>query len=238
MPRPTARPFLLVNMAMSADGKIASADRRLTTFGSPRDEEHLYELRSGVDAILCGARTIEQSRSTLGNGPEVHTRRRLRTGRMKFPVRVIVTGSGSIDPDAELWQRAYGPIVIATTSRAQPARLRRLRAQAAMVYQANGPELDWPAFLLWLRHTFATRRVLSEGGGELNDALFRAGVIDELHLTWCPLLLGGRTAPTIADGHGVDSLSKASAWRLKKIGRWGDERSLIYHRDRTRAGSG
>lgn len=231
----SALPFVFVNMALSADGKVASADRSLTTFGSERDARHLYELRTEADAILCGARTIEESRSTLGNGGEAFTRRRLRAGRAKFPVRVVVTGSGSISPSAEFWSREYGPIVVAMTPRAPAGRRRWLEGRAAAVYVATGKEIDWRDFLGWLRRGFGVERVLSEGGGELNDALVRAGVVKELHLTWCPLLIGGRAAPTLADGRGCGRLLEAAQFHLWRHRRVGDEQFLVYRAQR-RAG--
>ena len=64
----TPLPFVLVNMAMTADGKIATANRAVHSFSSGRDLEHLYELRATADAVLCGARTVEISRYHFGNG--------------------------------------------------------------------------------------------------------------------------------------------------------------------------
>jgi riboflavin-specific deaminase-like protein len=226
MKLPSGWPFVFVNMAVSADGKVASTDRRLTTFGSPHDERHLYELRAGADAILCGARTIEQSHSTLGNGGDVFTRRRLRAGKAKFPVRVVVSGSGSIDRGAEIWEREYGPIVVVTTSGVSAARLRWFEQHAAAVYVASGNEIDWRLFLGWLQKQYGVERVLSEGGGELNDALFRAAVVQEVHVTWCPLLIGGRRAPTMADGRGCDQLAAAAPFRLWRRRQVGGEQFL------------
>ncbi len=70
-------PFVFVNMAMTADGKIATANRAVHSFGSARDLRHHYELRATADAILCGARTVEISEATLGNGGEKFRRQRL-----------------------------------------------------------------------------------------------------------------------------------------------------------------
>ena len=71
-------PFVFANLAMTADGKIATANRAAHSFGSAHDLAHLYELRATADAILCGARTVEISNATLGNGGEKHRRRRLK----------------------------------------------------------------------------------------------------------------------------------------------------------------
>ena len=65
-PEPSARPFVLINMAMTADGRIATANRAVSSFGSERDHEHLLELRATADAVMCGARTVESSVVTLG----------------------------------------------------------------------------------------------------------------------------------------------------------------------------
>jgi riboflavin biosynthesis pyrimidine reductase len=70
--------------------------------------------------------------------------------------------------------------------------------------------------------------LLCEGGGELNDALFRAGLVDELHLTICPKIIGGRLAPTIADGLGALKLDQAARLQLKSARRLGDELFLVY----------
>ena len=72
------------------------------------------------------------------------------------------------------------------------------------------------------------KRLLCEGGGELNDALFRAGLVDELHLTICPLIFGGRDAPTIAGGIGVSKLEQSARLKLKSWKRRGHELFLVY----------
>ena len=77
-------PFVFVNMAMTADGKIATANRAVHSFGSARDLAHLYELRATADAVMCGARTVEISGTILGTGGGKFRKRRLeaRTGRI------------------------------------------------------------------------------------------------------------------------------------------------------------
>ncbi|SVB87581.1 uncharacterized protein METZ01_LOCUS240435, partial [marine metagenome] len=59
------RPFVLINMAMSADGKIAPAHRRFVAFGSRRDHANLLALRATTDGVMCGARTVDSAAVTL-----------------------------------------------------------------------------------------------------------------------------------------------------------------------------
>jgi riboflavin biosynthesis pyrimidine reductase len=79
-----------------------------------------------------------------------------------------------------------------------------------------------------LRKKWNVKRLLCEGGGELNDALFRAGLVDEIHLTICPKIFGGRTAPTIADGLGCPKLSAAAAFKLTSFQRMSDELFTVF----------
>jgi riboflavin biosynthesis pyrimidine reductase len=73
------------------------------------------------------------------------------------------------------------------------------------------------------------KRLLCEGGGALNEALFRAGVVDELYLTISPVIFGGRDAPTLADGKGIEHLADSIPLRLKSYRRLGDEVFLVFH---------
>ncbi|MFM8359129.1 MAG: RibD family protein, partial [Verrucomicrobiota bacterium] len=90
-------------MAASFDGKIATADRQIVHFGSPKDQHQLYALRATADAILCGARTVEEADATLGNGGAEFTRRRRKAGRSEYPLRVIVSGRASLSSQARIW---------------------------------------------------------------------------------------------------------------------------------------
>jgi riboflavin biosynthesis pyrimidine reductase len=257
-------PFVLVNLAMTADGKIATANRAVSSFGSARDHEHLLELRATVDAVMAGARTVDVNPINLGPGPARFRRQRLKRGLSEYNLRVIVSGSGTINPNAEIFRGRSGdsdnpltrpadtlspsdgerdgvrgnpgakltesPIIVLTTARASKAKLRRLRALADDVQISGQREIDFRIALRWLREKWGVKRLLCEGGGELNDALFRAGLVDELHLTVCPKIFGGRAAPTIADGMGFSRLSDAARFQLKFSRRIGDEMFLVFER--------
>jgi riboflavin-specific deaminase-like protein len=215
-------------MAMTADGKIATANGAVSSFGSRRDHDHLLELRATADAVIDGARTADMNPINMGPGPAKYRRLRLRRGLAEFNLRVIVSGSGTVNPRAEVFRRGFSPIIILTTRRATADRLKKLRTVATQVKICGATEIDFPRALRWLRQQWGIKRLLCEGGGHLNDALFRAGLVDELHLTACPRVFGGRTAPTIADGLGAGSLAKATRLELESARRRGDELFLVY----------
>ncbi|MGA2541224.1 MAG: dihydrofolate reductase family protein [Verrucomicrobiota bacterium] len=225
---PPPPPFVFLNVAMTADGKIAPAGRRFVPFGSPRDRRHLLELRATADAVICGARTVNSFPVNLGPGPAKYRRLRLKRGLAEYNLRVIVSGTGTIDPRAEVFRHRFSPIIILTTSRISPARLRRLRAVADEVKIFGRRKLNLPAALRWLKKKWGVKRLLCEGGGELNAALFQAGLVRELHLTICPLLFGGRDAPTLAAGQGVKHLARAARLRLLSLKHAGPELFLVF----------
>jgi riboflavin-specific deaminase-like protein len=225
---PTRLPFVLINMAMTADGKIATANRAVSSFGSRRDHEHLLELRATADAVIAGARTVDSAKINLGPGPEQFRQMRLKRGLDEFNIRIIVSGSGSVNPGADIFKHRFSPILIVTTRRAVEQQRQKLFALADDLIVCGESEIDFGRALKWLREKWEVKRLLCEGGGELNDALFRAGLVNELHLTICPKLFGGRHAPTIADGAGALILGRATPLRLKSLKRAGNELFLVY----------
>jgi len=231
-PKPETRnsklPFVFVNMAMTADGKIATANRTISSFTSQRDHEHLLALRATADAVMAGARTVDLNRINLGPGPAKYRRRRVRRGLAEYNLRIIASRSGTVNPNAEVFKRRFSPVIILTTRRASGRNLKKLHTLVDEVKICGTKEVDFAEALRWLRQKWGVKRLLCEGGGELNDALFRTGLVDELHLTLCPKIFGGRAAPTIADGTGASKLADARRFRLQSQKRIGDELFLIF----------
>ncbi|MBW8863402.1 MAG: dihydrofolate reductase family protein [Verrucomicrobia bacterium] len=95
--------------------------------------------------------------------------------------------------------------------------MKSLHQLADEVKICGAAEINFPAALRWLRSKWGVKRLLCEGGGELNDALFRAGLVDEINLTICPKIFGGRTAPTISEGQGFAKLGLTPKFKLAPV---------------------
>jgi riboflavin biosynthesis pyrimidine reductase len=91
-----------------------------------------------------------------------------------------------------------------------------------------GDQVDFPGALQWLLKKWNVKTLLCEGGGELNAPLFRLGLVDELHLTICPVIFGGRRAPTLADGDGIEHLVDAKRFKLRRQQKVGYELFCIF----------
>jgi len=215
------RPFVYINMAMTADGKITSARREYPRFTSDLDRRTMDRLRAEADAIVVGAGTLR------ADDPPLHVRDtemrayRESLGKSGAPLRVAVTASGSIDPGSRFFtDERGGERVVATVESLDVERLAALRGRAE-VWQLGREHVDLPRLLDRLADR-GVGRVLLEGGGELNWSFLRNGLVDELYVTIAPALLGGRDAPTLLEGSGF-AMAAQRKLRLLELRREGDE---------------
>ena len=114
---PPSRPFVRLNAAITADGKIAPANRVFVPFGSRRDHDLLYRLRAQSDAVMAGARTVDLYPTTLGPGSKTYRSLRLRKGLPEYNLRIVVSGSGTLDPKAEIFKKRHSPIILLTSEK-------------------------------------------------------------------------------------------------------------------------
>ncbi len=211
---------MFINMAMTADGKIATANRQAGAFGSRADHARLLELRDCADAILTGAGTLNaQPDVTLGPGPR---------SKKNPPLRVIASGGGNVNLRHKVFRTNGAPVIVLATERISRARLRKLETAADAVEICGTTEIDFARALDFLQNEGGVKRLLCEGGGHLNDSLLRAGMVDVVNLTICPLILGGREAPTIAGGIGFERLADACQFKLKSKKQVKNEIFLVY----------
>src|SRR5580700_509988 len=93
-----ALPFVFLNVATTADGKLAPASRHFIPFSSKRDQQHLLELRATADAVMSGARTVDLSPVKQGPGGAKYRRRRHQQYLSEYNLRIYVSGYGTINP--------------------------------------------------------------------------------------------------------------------------------------------
>jgi riboflavin-specific deaminase-like protein len=222
------RPFVFINVATTVDGKLAPENRKFVPFGSKRDLELLYEVRAKADAALMGARTVDSAPGHYGPGPAKYRRLRLQRGLPEYNLRVIVSGRGTLSPKSDIFRYRFSPIIVLTSARASVRNLRQLRSVADDVEIFGDEEMDFKAAFDWLQKKWKVKKILCEGGGELNTALIRQNLVDEIYITICPLVFGGRGAPTMADGIGVKNVADATKLRIKTMKRVGQELFVVY----------
>lgn len=213
------RPSITVVFAITADGKISDAHGSPGRFGSAADRAHLEQQVALADAVLMGAGTLRSEGLAMPVLDADLIRQRVDRGQSPQPVQIICSASGAIDPRYGFFRQAV-PRWLLTTDRGAAHWADRVAAtqptdntgfsailtagfdRIITAPQTPTGDLDWLQTLQDLgRSGIAKLAIL--GGGNLVGSLLSIGVIDELWLTVCPLLVGGATAPTPMDGVGL-----------------------------------
>ena len=210
--RKLPRPFVTANFAVTADGRISTRNFTPSDFSSRGDKRRLVKIRAACDAVLVGARTLASDTMTLGI-PGIRVE--------KPPLRVIVSNSGRISPQLRVFQKPGAPIVIFTT-RKMPAKTRDALAQIADIFIHPATAVDLTLALAILRADYSVKRLVCEGGGTLLRSFATADLLDEIHLTLCPLIFGGSGAPTLTGVPGK-FLPKSIQLKLVEMKRVGEE---------------
>jgi 2,5-diamino-6-(ribosylamino)-4(3H)-pyrimidinone 5'-phosphate reductase len=194
------RPHVWVNVAMSADGKLSTRERRQVKISGKEDFSRVDLLKAGSDAIMVGIGTVLADDPSLTiKSPELKEKRKER-GVGENPVRIVVDSRLRCPGDASLLHKGEGKRIIACSNRADQEKASELSAYATII-QAGEDHVDLEALLSKL-YDLGIRKLMVEGGGTLIWALFEADLVDELTSFVGNMIIGGRTAPTLADGEG------------------------------------
>ncbi|HXU04443.1 MAG TPA: dihydrofolate reductase family protein [Polyangia bacterium] len=225
-----SRPRILINFAVSLDGKINPAPaRRHGRFVMSRGKEdwrRMRVLREQGDAILIGAENLRVDDPALSLEPDERDRRR--AAGQSLPARIVVTRRGEgIRTDAKIFDRSTGGAAYIVHAGVMPAATRAVLAGVAQLVELGSETVPTEALLAWLHDTLGARTVVCEGGGVLVAELFAAHAVDEMYLTVVPRILGGITAPTLAAGAGFDPDQIPDA-KLVSLERVDDELFLRY----------
>jgi 5-amino-6-(5-phosphoribosylamino)uracil reductase len=191
-------PTATVVLAMSADGKIADVSRAPARFGSAIDKAHLEQQIAQVDAVLFGAGTLRAYGTTLKVSQSDLLAHRQHLGKPPQPVQIVCSRSVNFDPTCRFFSQPV-PRWLLTTQTGK--RLWGKQAGFEKVLAMGDPEVDWLDAFAQL-FDLGLHRLAILGGGDLIGALFAANLINELHLTLCPLILGGTQSPTPVAGAG------------------------------------
>jgi len=215
------RPFVYINMAMTADGKITSFRREYPRFTSAVDKKTMDKLRAEADAVLVGAGTLRADDPPLQvRDPEMKAYRR-KLGKPASLTTIVVTARVDLDPEARFFRGPEEAKRIVATVEDAPADKLEALAGKAEVLKAGRGRVDLPRLLALLAER-GVERLLVEGGGDLNWGFVRDGLVDELYVTIAPCLFGGRLAPTLLEGDGL-TMDQRKHLRLLHMERVGDE---------------
>jgi 2,5-diamino-6-(ribosylamino)-4(3H)-pyrimidinone 5'-phosphate reductase len=197
----TLRPFIFINIAVSADGKMDTYERKGATISSAEDKARVDGLRAGSDAVMVGGRTLLDEDPKLTVKSEALRAERVARGLTPNPIKVGIVTCADIRPDSNFLNFGEARRVIFTTEKTSKTQVEFLRAQGVEVHIHPAARVDLVKALTTLTG-LGVNRLMVEGGGTLNFELFRLGLVDELTMYIAPVIFGGASAPAAAAGAG------------------------------------
>jgi diaminohydroxyphosphoribosylaminopyrimidine deaminase/5-amino-6-(5-phosphoribosylamino)uracil reductase len=200
----TGRPFVLVKLATTLDGRVTARGRRYLV--GKRALREVHRLRNRSDAVLVGIGTV------LADDPALTVREV--TGR--DPLRVIVDTEARTPPTAKVVRSKDPQHTVLFVARDADARrtnkLREAGVLLATLPRSDGG-LDLGAAMRWLGE-HGVNTVLSEAGPRVAGALVRAGLADRLMIITAPIA-GGDGPPALA---GVTDIADLKNTRVRRFG--------------------
>ena len=176
-----SRPYVVLSAAISIDGKIATklGDSKLS---SDKDLLRLHKLRSNIDAILVGKKTVSIDNPLLT----------VRHTKGKNPTRIILDSRGTISKNSQIIQTSNSvPTIIAVSKNITKSNLQRLEKLPVQVIIAGENSVNLKLLLKKL-YAKKIKKILVEGGGATHWEFVKSNLFDELILTISPYLIGGK----------------------------------------------
>jgi 2,5-diamino-6-(ribosylamino)-4(3H)-pyrimidinone 5'-phosphate reductase len=222
------RPFVFINIAMTADGKIDTFERKGSAISSQSDKKRVDQLRASADAIMVGGRTLLDEDPKLTVKSEVLRAERVTRGLSPNPIKVGIVTKANIKAESNFLNAGPTDIVIFTTHRTSKEHLALLKSRRVDVYMDDTDKVDLQGALAVLKE-IGVERLMVEGGSTLNFELLRFGLVDEVTAYVAPMIFGGKSAPTMAAGLGLKR-SEAIPLKLVETETWEDGGVLLkYH---------
>ena len=223
------RPYAIVVLAMTADGKIADRERSPARFSTAADQSHLEQQIAFVDAVLFGAGTLRAYGTSLPiSNPQLLQARQQKSKPLQ-PVHIVCSASASLDPHLRFFSQSLPRWLLTTAAGAQSWQEsgfeRIIVADAKKELYHDSPIDLIKAFAQLVE--LGIEKVAILGGGQLVASLLAQQLIDEVWLTVCPLILGGVDAPTPVEGTGLLA-QQAQSLELLSVERIDQEIFLHY----------
>jgi len=204
------RPYVIINCAMSADGKIASPSGKQLRISNEEDMKRVYQLRNEFDAVLVGVNTIQADNPKLTVKPDY-------VQNPKNPIRVILDTHCGTRPDSLAVDENAKTLIITN-------------GECDKNYKDNVEviqcEVDYEGLIdlnqmLEILHSRGIKKLMVEGGSTVIWNFLKQGLVDDLYVFIGPMIIGGKYTPSMADGEGIaqeDELINLEIVEFKKIG--------------------
>ena len=214
------RPYVILNAAMTLDGKIAT-ETGSSNISGKKDLERVHEIRKECDAIMVGIGTV------LADDPRL-TVHKIDAKPEDNPVRVVVDSKCRTPIDARITNSDAKTIIAVANEYKEDLmaseKYETFKNRGVKFFFSGDSHVDLVALMSYL-HEEGIEKLMLEGGATLNFSMIKAGLIDEISICVAPMIVGGANAKTFFDGEGFDTMDEAV--RLELIDSFTLDKDLI-----------
>jgi riboflavin biosynthesis pyrimidine reductase len=249
-PSPAERPFVVANFVSTLDGVVSyevkdQAGGSTISGSDPADRFIMGLLRASADAIIVGARTVQDAgpqslwipEYTFPDAKDLYAEYRVNVlHKPQYPFLVVVSGTGKLELERAIFRTPGVQTIVMTTSDGRNALTRAGAAKLptveiyALDSSSGAPDSLAMLQLLYARH--GVRRLLHEGGPTLFGQFMAANAVDELFLTLSPQI-AGRTSDSVRPAlvQGIEFMPECAPWfQLLGVKQSADHLYLRYQR--------
>ena len=217
------RPYVILNAAMTLDGKIATQTGSSNISGE-EDLKRVHELRKECDAIMVGIGTV------IADDPRL-TVHKVDANPDDNPVRVVVDSKCRTPIDARI-TNSDAKTVIAVANEYKDdlktsEKYETFKSRGVKFFFSGSEHVDLVALMSYL-HEEGIDRLMLEGGATLNFSMIKAGLIDEIRICVAPMVVGGANSKTFFDGEGFDTMDESVKLELADSFSLGNDLILTY----------
>jgi 2,5-diamino-6-(ribosylamino)-4(3H)-pyrimidinone 5'-phosphate reductase len=196
---------VILNAAMSIDGKI-STKKKDSAFSSKMDLVRVHKLRSTIDAIVIGICTV------LDDDPMLNVR--YSTKGAKNPTRIIIDSKARIPLESRIIESSKKiQTIIAVTHNASSKKIKEIENKGAQVLVSGNEKVNIRNLFQKLEK-IGIKKILVEGGGEINWSVLKLGLVNDLIVTVSPVVIGGKDSKTLVEGMGFANISDGIKMKL------------------------
>jgi len=188
------RPYVVINCAMSADGKIASPSGKQIKISCDGDIKRMYELRNECDAVLVGINTI------LTDNPKLTVKEKY-VKKPKQPIRIVLDSHCKTPVDSLVVNNAAKTLII-TGEKCSKTFGDNVKVLLCDTDDNGLIDLEK---LLEILYNKGINKLMVEGGGTVIWNFLKSGFVDDFYVYVGPMIIGGTDTPTLFGGKGIDN---------------------------------
>ena len=201
----TGLPWVTAKWAMTLDGKIATSTGDSKWISSDDSRQIVHLMRSRHLAIMCGIGTVlaDDPMLNVRLSDEIMAEEGIKNVRQ--PIRIVADRKLRIPLESQLVKSAKDiPLIVATSDEADKEKEARLTELGVQVWHCK----DTRDILLQAGKA-KIDSIFIEGGGTLNEAMLREGLVDEVNAFIAPKIVGGHGALSPVEGKGIEKMADA-----------------------------